>query len=142
MDFLTLKREILEQSFQFLSEGVVNGSCSNEINFTNNENLQYDELRTHSMYCSMSIMEFKNNLEKLTKSQFNVINYVKKAYEEKQLPFHLFITGGEVVGKTFTTKILISYLQLFCTAQLNTNSVVVCAPKGTAASHINGQTIH
>lgn len=74
MDFLTLKREILEQSFQFLSEGVVNGSCSNEINCTNNENLQYDELRTHSMYCSMSIMEFKNNLEKLTKSQFNVIN--------------------------------------------------------------------
>lgn len=70
MDFLTLKREILEQSFQFLSEGVVNGSCSNEINCTNNENLQYDELHTHLMYCSMSIMEFKNNLEKLTKSQF------------------------------------------------------------------------
>lgn len=39
-------------------------------------------------------MEFKNNLEKLTNSQLNVINYVKKAYEEKQLPFHLFITGG------------------------------------------------
>lgn len=30
VDFLTLKHEILEQSFQFLSEGVVNGSCSNE----------------------------------------------------------------------------------------------------------------
>lgn len=37
---------------------------------------------------------------------------------------------------------MIAYLQLFCTAQLNTNSVVVCAPTGTAASHINGQTIH
>lgn len=30
VDFLTLKHEILEQSFQFLSEGGVNGSCSNE----------------------------------------------------------------------------------------------------------------
>lgn len=137
VDFLTLKHEILEQSFQFLSEGVVNGSCPNEKNCTNNENLQYDDLHTYSMYCSMSIMEFKNNVEKL-----NVINYVKKAYEEKQLPFHLFITGGAGVGKTYTTKILIAYLQLFCTAQLNTNSVVVCAPTGTAASHINGQTIH
>lgn len=57
--------------------------------------------------------EFKNNLEKLTKSQFNVINYVKKAYEEKQLPFHLFITGGEGDGKTFTTKILMSYYSYF-----------------------------
>lgn len=63
-------------------------------NCTNNENFQYDDLHTHSMYCSTSIMEFKNNLEKLTNSQLNVINYVKKAYEEKQLPFHLFITGG------------------------------------------------
>lgn len=61
---------------------------------------------------------------------------------QSQLPFHLFITGGAGVGKTFKTKILIAYLQLFCTAQLNTNSVVVCAPTGTAASHINGQTIH
>lgn len=29
---------------------------------------QYDELHTHSMYCSMSIMEFKKILEKLKKS--------------------------------------------------------------------------
>lgn len=66
-------------------------------------------MHTHSMYFSMSIEEFKDNLEKLTKSQLNVINYVKKAYKEKQLPFHLFITGGAGVGKTFTTRILIAY---------------------------------
>lgn len=30
VDYLTLKNEILEQSFYFLSEGVVNGSCLNE----------------------------------------------------------------------------------------------------------------
>lgn len=32
VDFLTLKHEILEQSFQFLSKGVVNGNYSNEKN--------------------------------------------------------------------------------------------------------------
>lgn len=89
------------------------------------------------MYCSMSIEEFKNNLEKLTKSQLSVINYVKKAYKEKH-----FITGGAGVGKTSTANILIACLHLFCTSQLNTNSVVVCTPTRTAASHINGQTIH
>lgn len=58
------------------------------------------------------------------------------------MPFYHFITGGAGVGKTFTANILIACLQLFCTSQLNTNSVVVCTPTRTATSHINGQTIH
>lgn len=51
------------------------------------------------MYCSMSIEEFKNNLEKLTKSQLSVINYVKKAYKEKQLPFYHLLQGEQVLGR-------------------------------------------
>lgn len=71
VDYLTLKNEILEQSFYFLSEGVVNGICLNKQKCTSNENIQYYELHIcayvhiHSMYCSMSIEEFKDNLEKL-----------------------------------------------------------------------------
>lgn len=99
VDFLTLKHEILEQSFQFLSEGVVNVSCSNEKNCTNNENhLQYDGLHTHSMYCSMSIMEFKNNLEKLTNSQLNVI-MLKKHMKTNNCHFIFLLQEGQVLGK-------------------------------------------
>lgn len=71
VDYLTLQNEILEQSFYFLSEGVVNGICLNKQKCNSNENIQYYELHIcayvhiHSMYCSMSIEEFKDNLEKL-----------------------------------------------------------------------------
>lgn len=66
-------------------------------NCTNNENFQYDDLHTHSMYCSTSIMEFKNNLEKLTNSQLNVINYVKKAYEKNNCHFIFLLQEGQLI---------------------------------------------
>lgn len=94
------------------------------------------------MYCSMSMEEFRKSIEQLSSSQLSVINYIKKSYDENKLPLHLFITGGAGVGKTFTTKVVIAYLQLFCSSMLNTSPVVVCAPTGTAATNINGQTVH
>ena len=66
----------------------------------------------------------------------------KKRFEEKNLPLYVFITDGAGVGKTFTTKTIVAYLQLFCAKVLNSNPVIVCAPTGTAANNINGQTLH
>lgn len=40
------------------------------------------------------------------------------------------------------TKAIVAYLQLFTSKTLNTNPVVVCAPTGTAANNINGETLH
>ena len=102
----------------------------------------HDDVHMHSFTCSMSVTEFQENVKKLTPSQLKALYFVKSKYEHKELPFHLFLTGGAGVGKTFTTKVIIAYLQLFCAKVLNSNTVVVCAPTGTAASNINGRTIH
>lgn len=67
---------------------------------------------------------------------------LKKHTKKNNCHFIFLLQEGQVLGKLSQQRFLIAYLQLFCTAQLNTNSVVVCAPTGTAASHINGQTIH
>lgn len=98
-----------------------------------------DETHMHSFRCSMSVDEFYNNFRKITPShQLKELNYVKSKFEDKQLPFHLFITGGGAgVGKTFSTKIIIAYLQLFCANLLCSSPVIVCAPTGTAANNTN-----
>lgn len=69
---------------------------------------------------------------------------MKSKFEKNELPFHLFLTGGVGVGKTFTTctKVIIEFIQLFCARDLNSNCVLVCAPNGTAANNINCRTIH
>lgn len=63
-------------------------------------------------------------------------------FSEKQLPFHIFITGGAGVGKTFMTRLLIAYIQLYQAKIFNSNPVIICAPTGTAANNIGGRTIH
>ena len=54
---------------------------------------------------------------------------------------HLFITGEAGVGKSFVTKMLIAYMQLFTASVVGSSPVVVCAPTGTAARNIHGMTI-
>lgn len=101
-----------------------------------------DDLHMHSFSCSMSIVEFRESVKRLTPSQLEAFCFVKSKFEKNELPFHLFLTGGAGVGKTFTTKVIIAYIQLFCARVLNSNCVLVCAPTGTAANNINGRTIH
>lgn len=52
------------------------------------------------------------------------------------------MTGGAGVGKSFVTRMIIAYLQLHVPITFGTSPVVVCAPTGTAARNIQGQTIH
>lgn len=74
----------------------------------------------------------------MTKSQLEVLEHVKG----KSFPFYVFVSGGAGVGKSLLTKAIVAYLQLFTSKTLNTNPVVVCAPTGTAANNINGETLH
>lgn len=70
------------------------------------------------------------------------MEHVKLKFEGKSFPFYVFVSGGAGVGKSFLTKAIVAYLQLFTSKTLNTNSVVVCVPTGTAANNINGETLH
>lgn len=96
----------------------------------------------HSLHCSVSIDEFKRSIESMTTSQTKALHFVKSKFETRNCPFHLFITGGAGVGKTYITKVLISYIQLYCAEVPNSNPVIVCAPTGTASNNINGRTLH
>lgn len=78
----------------------------------------------------------------MTTSQTKALHFVKSKFETRNCPFHLFITGGAGVGKTYITKVLISYIQLYCAEVPNSNPVIVCAPTGTASNNINGRTLH
>lgn len=101
-----------------------------------------DDFHMHSLHCSVSIDEFKRSIESMTTSQTKALHFVKSKFETRNCPFHLFITGGAGVGKTYITKVLISYIQLYCAEVPNSNPVIVCAPTGTASNNINGRTLH
>lgn len=102
---------------------------SNDISFE-------DDLHMHSLACTMSLEEFHNSVKKLTLSQSKVLKFLKLKFQNKEFPFYMFISGGAGVGKTFLTKVIVAYLQLFCSKVSNSNPVLVCAPTGTAEQFI------
>ena len=133
-----LRAELEDMFFQKISE--------NDLHISNcdpceNDSI-IDDLHMHSLFCPMSVDEFHENVKIMTPSQERVLNYIHRKFKEKSVPFHLFVSGGAGVGKTFTSKIIIAYLQLFCSQLLSSNPVIVCAPTGTAANNINGRTLH
>ena len=139
LNFSHISEQILSKNF-FSDESFSAGSVQQS---TSEETLQFDEdMHFHSLQCCMSVSEFHTAVGKMSKSQMEALKYVKFKFENSQLPFHVFITGGAGVGKTFITKAIIAYLQLFCAKITNSNPVIVCAPTGTAANNINGKTLH
>lgn len=101
-----------------------------------------NDMHLHSLSCSLSLNDFHSSVSKMTKSQLEVLEHVKLKFEGKSFPFYVFVSGGAGVGKSFLTKAIVAYLQLFTSKTLNTNPVVVCAPTGTADNNINGETLH
>lgn len=89
----------------------------------------------------MSYSEFQSSTKEVTFSQVNALRHVQGLLREKQLPFQIFITGWAGVGKTFMTRLLIAYIQLYQAKIFNSNPVIICAPTGTAANDIGGRTI-
>ncbi len=102
-----------------------------------------DTLSHHLEACLMSPDEYSKAYDTLTKSQQIIIQFVQKHYARtNHMPLRLFITGGAGVGKTFLTRLIIAYLQLQTSTLHGVNPVRICAPTGTAARNIQGQTIH
>ena len=66
------------------------------------------------------------------------LHVVRQVCEEKR---SVFLTGPGGVGKSFVTKVMISFLrEVF--AQHWSRAVAITAPTGIAATHIGGTTIH
>lgn len=62
---------------------------------------------------------------------------------KKPAPFHIFLTGGAGVGKSFLVRTMVQTItRLFSqNLQNRNNHVLVCAPTGAAAYNISGHTL-
>lgn len=87
----------------------------------------------------MSFEQMQNEIEKLTLCQKKVMKYITNFFKSNQLiePLNFFITGGGGVGKSHLTRLLINWLRLCTSKQFGVDTVMVCAPTGTAAKNIN-----
>ena len=61
---------------------------------------------------------------------------------QKDTPLHLFVSGPGGVGQSFLTKLIIAWIDQYCFTMEGILPVLVCAPTGTAARNIQGETIH
>ena len=111
-----------------------------DFNFTDTTDLQHMHSLTSAV---MSNDQFVQNIKSLSKSQKCALLKIRNHFTTKQKePFHYFISGGAGVGKTFLTKMIVAYLQLFEPLIAHSSPVVICAPTGTAARTVGGETIH
>lgn len=120
-------------------------NISNTLNISNTNDLFSggEEMYLHSLECSMSIEEYNDKKGQLSTSQSFALKVIENHFNRQETtPLHLFITGGAGTGKSYLTKLIIGYLQLFTSNVLGSNPVIVCAPTGTAAHIIGGSTIH
>ncbi|XP_062586775.1 uncharacterized protein LOC134248381 isoform X1 [Saccostrea cucullata] len=102
-----------------------------------------EQLHMHSLQCSMSFADYEACVSKLSETQLFSLNIIKNHFQTNQKnSFHLFITGGAGTGKSFLSKVIIAFLELYTSCIPGANPVLVCAPTGTAANVIVGQTIH
>ena len=104
----------------------------------------------------MSREEFYENCSQLNEGQHDLLNFIMKYAQQLMLnsrndlpdpdPFHILLTGGAGVGKSFLVKCITAYLMktLKYPAQDYSKqpSVKVTASTGKAATDINGTTLH
>ena len=97
----------------------------------------------HELYgCRMSFSDFIINAEKFTICQKQAMDYIHKTFTKGTLPVHIFFTGPGGVGKSFFLNMVAAYLDHHTAKISGTSPVKICAPTGTAAHNIRGQTIH
>ena len=105
---------------------------------------------------SMSREEFYENCSQLNEGQQHLLNFIMKYAQQLMLngrnnlpdpdPFHILLTGGAGVGKSFLANCITAYLlkTLKYPAQDYSKqpSVKVTASTGKAATNVNGTTLH
>ena len=82
----------------------------------------------------------------LNKEQYLFIQHVTYLAKTDQLPFQLFLSGGAGVGKSHVISALFQTLQRYFSSEPghspNHLEILICAPTGRAAYHVNGSTLH
>ena len=99
--------------------------------------------------------EFHDMCSKLNEEQMYMFNYImryaiksrfaERNDEETPEPFHIFLSGGAGVGKSFLTTVIYEYLKRvlkYHGQTLNEPSVLITASTGKAAVGIGGTTLH
>ena len=104
----------------------------------------------------MSREEFYENCSQLNERQCHLLNFIMKPAQQLMLnsrndlpdpdPFHILLTGGAGVGKSFLLKCITAYLlktlKYHGQDYSKQPSVKVTASTGKAATNINGTTLH
>lgn len=89
--------------------------------------------------------EFLTRIARLNKGQRKIFMEVMSRLK-KENPFHVFITGGAGVGKSYLIETIyqaaLNYFNKLPNAKPDAVAVLLCAPTGKAAFNIRGMTAH
>ncbi|CAG2244844.1 unnamed protein product [Mytilus edulis] len=101
-----------------------------------------DDTEWHNLLIGCCPNEMQSMYDKLTKDQKLVFKYISTQFNQKQEAFHVFISGGAGVGKSFLTSFLVQWMRTCTAYHSGSDPVCLCAPTGIASYHIKGMTIH
>ena len=73
--------------------------------------------------------------------QKRVVAFINSQFSCKKR-FHIFITGGAGIGKSFLISYLVQWMRTVTAMKCGVDPVCLCALTGVAAYHIKGSTIH
>ena len=119
---------------------------------TNNGPVASSFVQNSSLPCGV----FHDMCSKLNEGQQKLFNFIMKYAQELMLnkrndlpdpdPFHIFLSGGAGVGKSYLVTLITEYLKKtlkYPTQNFDDQpSVVVTASTGKAATNVNGTTLH
>jgi DNA replication protein DnaC len=97
-------------------------------------------------YNEMPDHDYREHMRKLNKMQLDFVYEIIYKLKTSAEPVYRFLSGGAGVGKSFVTIALyqtaIKYLNKKEGGNYNSRKVLLLAPTGKAAYHIQGNTIH
>ena len=142
--------EILVDSFEesptdnsFSKDLESNSNCQQfDVASINNSTNMCEDIEWQTVSVCQQTNSLYEQALKLTNDQKIVLNYIQSCFKEKKYPFHIFITGGAGVGKSYLINILVDWLRLSTSKFSGNDPVCICAPTGVAAFHVKGRTLH
>ena len=90
--------------------------------------------------------KYREPINSLNVKQREFFVHILQTVKTKTDQLHVFLSGGAGVGKSVVVTALFEALQRYLTSDPGDNpencKILLCAPTGKAAFHINGVTLH